>query len=44
MQILEKATELIGQYSAMVSVSIMDLLGSYFIRFVTFFVNLLLGL
>ena len=44
MEIVEKANEIYEQISTFVSLSLMDIISSAFMRLVTFLVNLLLGL
>jgi len=44
MLILDKAMEFISQISTVMSVSMVDIISSAFIRIVTFLVSLLLGL
>ena len=44
MRILEKANEIVGQVAGFATMSLSDVIGSAFMRLVTFFVNLLLGL
>ena len=44
MLILDKANEFISQISTVMSVSLVDIISSAFIRLITFLVSLLLGL
>lgn len=44
MSYLEKANEVVGQVAGFATMSLTDVIGSAFMRLVTFFVNLLLGL
>jgi hypothetical protein len=43
MSIFEKANEVVSQFAGFATVSLGDLVGSVFMKLVTFFVNLLLG-
>ena len=43
MHIFEKANEMVSQITVFAGMSLTDVMGSLFMRLVTFFVNLLLG-